>query len=398
MSEIERALDVLYSPPTHSALPTVRWVQPVSLSNPEPCGAPPDATASIAVVAPPPFSSGACTLATPLSASGERSARKRSGGEPKKPSQRGHIKVAWSKHEDQIILSGVRCYGLKWSKIVGLLLAAEYPARTDDAVRNRWQRLVRKQQAVAAARAEAELEAADAASSSSADASTTADVAAPLPPVAPATLYHAPEMMGGMGNDDTALVSPAAELSMPLLENPDDRFSPTNGDGALLAPAWAQQLGLGLGELPGGAPHAPAAAAPPPATATALVPAPAPAAPAAETAMEEAVEGRGGDMWTAEEDRTIDEGVRLEGLRWREVAEKLPGRTASGCRNRWVRTQERNFAADGRAVRGAVAVFAALRAEGRISKRHKWERRDHRRRGGPADVGFRGELPSELVV
>ena len=114
--------------------------------------------------------------------------------------------------------------------------------------------------------------------------------------------------------------------------------------------------------------------------------------------MEEAVEGRGGDMWTAEEDRTIDEGVRLEGLRWREVAEKLPGRTASGCRNRWVRTQERNFAADGRAVRGAVAVFAALRAEGRISKRHKWERRDHRRRGGPADVGFRGELPSELVV
>ena len=43
-------------------------------------------------------------------------------------------------------------------------------------------------------------------------------------------------------------------------------------------------------------------------------------------------------------------------------------------RNRWVRTQERNFAADGRAVRGAVAVFAALRAEGRISKRHKWER------------------------
>ena len=95
--------------------------------------------------------------------------------------------------------------------------------------------------------------------------------------------------------------------------------------------------------------------------------------------------------------RLIDEGVRLEGLRWREVAEKLPGRTASGCRNRWVRTQERNFAADGRAVRGAVAVFAALRAEGRISKRHKWERRDHRRRG-PADVGFRGELPSELVV
>ena len=90
--------------------------------------------------------------------------------------------------------------------------------------------------------------------------------------------------------------------------------------------------------------------------------------------MEEAVEGRGGDMWTAEEDRTIDEGVRLEGLRWREVAERLPGRTESGCRNRWVRTQERLFAANGVQVHGAAEVFAALRAAGRITKRHKWER------------------------
>ena len=71
---------------------------------------------------------------------------------------------------------------------------------------------------------------------------------------------------------------------------------------------------------------------------------------------------RHGDMWTAEEDEMIDRGVRLEGLRWREIAARLPGRTESGCRNRWVRTQERQLAAAGMPVRGAAEVFAALRA------------------------------------
>ena len=71
---------------------------------------------------------------------------------------------------------------------------------------------------------------------------------------------------------------------------------------------------------------------------------------------------RHGDMWTAEEDERIDRGVRLEGLRWREIAARLPGRTESGCRNRWVRTQERQLAAAGMPVRGAAEVFAALRA------------------------------------
>ena len=52
----------------------------------------------------------------------------------------------------------------------------------------------------------------------------------------------------------------------------------------------------------------------------------------------------------------------LEGLRWREIAARLPGRTESGCRNRWVRTQEPQLAAAGMPVRGAAEVFAALRA------------------------------------
>lgn len=43
---------------------------------------------------------------------------------------------------------------------------------------------------------------------------------------------------------------------------------------------------------------------------------------------------RHGDMWTQEEDDVIDHAVRMRGLRWRAVAELLPGRTESGCRNR----------------------------------------------------------------
>ena len=93
----------------------------------------------------------------------------------------------------------------------------------------------------------------------------------------------------------------------------------------------------------------------------------------------------------------------MRGLRWKAVAELLPGRTESGCRNRWVatsnpnptttlilspaltpiltltpnptltltltlplsrwvRNQEREFAAAGLLVHGAAAVFAALDA------------------------------------
>merc|ERR1719487_399422 len=76
---------------------------------------------------------------------------------------------------------------------------------------------------------------------------------------------------------------------------------------------------------------------------------------------DEQLNGRHGDMWTAEEDRIIDMGVRVQGLKWRAIAALLPGRTESGCRNRWVRTQERLFAAAGTPVHGAAEVFAALR-------------------------------------
>jgi len=78
-------------------------------------------------------------------------------------------------------------------------------------------------------------------------------------------------------------------------------------------------------------------------------------------------QGRHGDMWTAEEDRIIDTGVRVQRLKWRAIAEMLPGRTDSGCRNRWVRTQQRLLASAGTPVRGAAGVFLALRQSGMLN-------------------------------
>ena len=48
-----------------------------------------------------------------------------------------------------------------------------------------------------------------------------------------------------------------------------------------------------------------------------------------------------GEMWTEAEDNLIDTAVRHHKLRWKAIAAMLPGRTESGCRNRWVRNMER---------------------------------------------------------
>lgn len=74
------------------------------------------------------------------------------------------------------------------------------------------------------------------------------------------------------------------------------------------------------------------------------------------------VAGKHGDMWTAEEDRIIDHAACVQGLRWKAIAAILPGRTDSGCRNRWVRNHQRILASRGTPVKGAAGVFAALRA------------------------------------
>ena len=49
--------------------------------------------------------------------------------------------------------------------------------------------------------------------------------------------------------------------------------------------------------------------------------------------------GHGRSLWTDEEDRLIEEGVRLYGCKWRQITAALPGRSDSSVRNRWMRIQ-----------------------------------------------------------
>ena len=61
-----------------------------------------------------------------------------SGGRVGRSGQRAQVKVPWTHEEDLKVLEGVSRYGQSWAKI-----ARELPeARTDDAVRNRWHRLM----------------------------------------------------------------------------------------------------------------------------------------------------------------------------------------------------------------------------------------------------------------
>jgi hypothetical protein len=184
--------------------------------------------------------------------------------------RRVQTKIAWTRAEDAAIEEGVQKFGCKWARIAVLLPEG----RTDDAVRNRWHRLQRKQHK----RARRSLARPDL------DGTLLPPLVADGPGGPPIAAH--PE-------EGTALSLPA-DLGSPEAGGPDDA-------------------------------------------------------------------NKHGDMWTAEEDRIIDHAVRFQDLRWKAIAALLPGRTDSGCRNRWVRNQQRILSAMGVPAKGAADVLAALR-------------------------------------
>uniref|UniRef100_A0A7S3X1A8 Myb-like domain-containing protein n=1 Tax=Emiliania huxleyi TaxID=2903 RepID=A0A7S3X1A8_EMIHU len=72
---------------------------------------------------------------------------------------------------------------------------------------------------------------------------------------------------------------------------------------------------------------------------------------------------RGGDCWTTQEVDLICQGV-LRGLRWKDIADMLPGRTESSCRNRWVRHKQKELSGMGVEAKTAVDVDSACRRFG----------------------------------
>ncbi len=252
-------------------------------------------------------------------------AQRASGGGP-----RVQVKVPWTHEEDLKVLDGVSRYGQSWAKI-----ARDLPeSRTDDAVRNRWHRLMSKQRrheslvntcngdgtpVATAAPAEEEEEVV-----SEDDSAPAGSKRGPRHGQARLEAYCA------------SPPSPMADSSTP--SNPHPLCSPHPGN----RPPKKRR-------------GAKAASGPKP-------------RPRTENNCEAAggaylgAGSKNGDMWTPEEDNIIDMAVRMQGLTWKAIAKLLPGRTESGCRNRWVRNQERAFAAAGMNVVGAAAVFAALNA------------------------------------
>ena len=219
--------------------------------------------AGATVVAPPQYAPMGYTLPT-MPAQRKQPAPGRAGG------PRVQVKVPWTHEEDLKVLDGVSRYGQSWAKI-----ARDLPeSRTDDAVRNRWHRLMSKQR------------------------------------------RH--ESLVAVSN------GAAGEVAG---EEVEEEPEPEEDDGSSLPPKKRRAM-----------------------KGTKVSPKPRPRTENNCEAAGGAYLGAGsknGDMWTPEEDNIIDMAVRMQGLTWKAIAKLLPGRTESGCRNRWVRNQERAFAAAG---------------------------------------------------
>ena len=218
--------------------------------------------AGATVVAPPQYAPMGYTMPD-MPAQRKQPAPGRAGG------PRVQVKVPWTHEEDLKVLDGVSRYGQSWAKI-----ARDLPeSRTDDAVRNRWHRLMSEQR-----RHESLVAVSNGAGE-----------------VAGEEVEEEPEPE----EDDASSLPPKKRRAMKGTKvSPKPRPRTENNCEA----AGGAYLGAG---------------------------------------------SKNGDMWTPEEDNIIDMAVRMQGLTWKAIAKLLPGRTESGCRNRWVRNQERAFAAAG---------------------------------------------------
>jgi hypothetical protein len=185
--------------------------------------------------------------------------------------RRVQTKIAWTRQEDAAIEEGVQKFGCRWARIAVTLPVG----RSDDAVRNRWHRLQRKQQK----KGRCSLSCSDL---------------------------------------DSAFLPPLVA---------DGPKGPSEAASSIDSTVSSLLLDVGSPDL---------------------------------SSLDEA--DRHGDMWTPEEDRIIDHAVRFQDLRWKAIAALLPGRTDSGCRNRWVRNQQRVLSAMGSPAKGTADVLAALRS------------------------------------
>mmetsp|Transcript_32418 Transcript_32418/g.96675 ORF Transcript_32418/g.96675 Transcript_32418/m.96675 type:complete len:434 (+) Transcript_32418:166-1467(+) len=187
----------------------------------------------------------------------------------------GITRKEWSREEDRLILLHAKEKGLKWRLIAELI-----PGRSDDAVRNRWNRL-------------------------------QGDMAMP-------------EAKGGwVGRGDAAARAAASPAS-----------SPTH-------PAPAVSSATAQSEAGAASPPLASSASPQPRPSGQEHPPPSPASPRAAPASPRAARAKQPDRtgWSTREDAIIAASVAELGHRWFLIAQRLPNRTDHAIRNRWHRLQ-----------------------------------------------------------
>ena len=193
----------------------------------------------------------------------------------------GAERKEWTVHEDEIIRQSVLANGCRWRRI-----AAQLPGRSDDAVRNRWNRL--KEMGIG---------------------------------------ESAPQIPGGGGSSSTA-----------------EGMDITDSDGMAASAPFALPLPDGMAPMPLPLPDAKPLqgasnkqAAPAPKSVSSAGGADGSGGGGAPSSASKETQSR--VSWTKNEDETILRGVSELGHKWNKIAERLPGRTDHAIRNRFHRLQ-----------------------------------------------------------